>query len=211
MPGLGELPEHARLAAAAQDGWDEPQYREEAGVLPGVELSGTGTVSDRVWTGPGDHGHRHRRPRRRPRLQHPAALRPRPGVGPDPAGRGPRGRPSPRCGPTCSPSRCAGAHVDVVAEEHGHGFAADTTTTGYAAARWALATAWGSEPVDIGVGGSIPFIADLDRVMPGAAVLVTGVEDPDSRAHGTDESLHLGEFAKVCLAEALLLEALTPR
>jgi hypothetical protein len=47
--------------------------------------------------------------------------------------------------------------------------------------------------------------------MPGAAVLVTGVEDPDSRAHGTDESLHLGEFAKVCLAEALLLAALTPR
>ena len=104
-----------------------------------------------------------------------------------------------------------GARVDVVAEEHGHGFAADTTSTGYAAARWALATAWGSEPADIGVGGSIPFIADLDRVMPGAAVLVTGVEDPDSRAHGTDESLHLGEFDKVCLAEALLLEALAPR
>ena len=101
-----------------------------------------------------------------------------------------------------------GARVEVVAEEHGHGFAADTSSTGYAAARWALATAWGSEPADIGVGGSIPFIADLDRVFPGASVLVTGVEDPDSRAHGTDESLHLGEFAKVCLAEALLLEAL---
>jgi acetylornithine deacetylase/succinyl-diaminopimelate desuccinylase-like protein len=104
-----------------------------------------------------------------------------------------------------------GARVSVEPEEQGHGFAADTTSAGYAAARWALATAWGGEAVDIGVGGSIPFIADLDRVIPGATVLVTGVEDPDSRAHGTDESLHLGEFGRACLAEALLLEALTPR
>jgi hypothetical protein len=42
-------------------------------------------------------------------------------------------------------------------------------------------------------------------VFPAAEVLVTGVEDPESRAHGIDESLHLGEFARVCLAEALLL------
>ena len=42
-------------------------------------------------------------------------------------------------------------------------------------------------------------------MFPEAEVLVTGVEDPQSRAHGIDESLHLGEFAKVCLAEALLL------
>ncbi|MDT4988120.1 MAG: cysteinylglycine-S-conjugate dipeptidase, partial [Micromonosporaceae bacterium] len=31
------------------------------------------------------------------------------------------------------------------------------------------------------------------------------VEDPDSRAHGPNESLHLTEFARVCLAETLLL------
>jgi hypothetical protein len=35
---------------------------------------------------------------------------------------------------------------------------------------------------------------------------VTGVEDPYSGAHGPDESLHLGEFQRVCLAEALLLK-----
>ena len=40
---------------------------------------------------------------------------------------------------------------------------------------------------------------------PTVTILVTGVEDPDSRAHGPNESLHLGEFARVCLAEALLL------
>ena len=62
--------------------------------------------------------------------------------------------------------------------------------------------------MDIGVGGSIPFIADLLEVYPDAAILVTGVEDPDGRAHGANESVHLGELEKVVLAEALLLERL---
>ena len=57
----------------------------------------------------------------------------------------------------------------------------------------------------MGVGGSIPFIATFQQLFPGAAILVTGVEDPYSGAHGPNESLHLGEFARVCLAEALLL------
>ena len=55
------------------------------------------------------------------------------------------------------------------------------------------------------MGGSIPFIATFQEMFPHAAILVTGVEDPDSRAHGPNESLHLGEFSRVCLAEALLL------
>ena len=60
-------------------------------------------------------------------------------------------------------------------------------------------------PVEIGVGGSIPFIATFQDLFPGATILVTGVEDPDSRAHGPNESLHLGEFERACVAEALLL------
>ena len=57
----------------------------------------------------------------------------------------------------------------------------------------------------MGVGGSIPFIAAFHEAFPEAAVLVTGVEDPDTRAHGANEGLHLAEFERVCLAEALLL------
>ena len=82
----------------------------------------------------------------------------------------------------------------------------------YVAARSALRAAWdGVEPVDVGIGGSIPFIAEFARLFPASAVLVTGVEDPDSRAHGIDESLHLAEFARVCHAEALLLDLLADR
>ncbi|WGY04726.1 M20/M25/M40 family metallo-hydrolase [Nocardioides sp. QY071] len=70
----------------------------------------------------------------------------------------------------------------------------------------ALRDAWEAEPVDIGVGGSIPLIHLLAESFPEATVLVTAVEDPDTRAHGIDESLHLGEFRRACLAEALLLD-----
>ena len=57
----------------------------------------------------------------------------------------------------------------------------------------------------MGVGGSIPFIAEFLESFPEASVLVTGVEDPDTRAHGANEGLHLAEFERVCLAEALML------
>ena len=82
----------------------------------------------------------------------------------------------------------------------------DATGPVFDAARAAFRAAWdGTDPVDIGVGGSIPFIATFQEMFPEAAILVTGVEDPHARAHGPNESLHLGEFARVCLAEALLL------
>jgi len=76
----------------------------------------------------------------------------------------------------------------------------------YDAARAAFREAWdGTAPIDMGMGGSIPFIAAFQAAFPEAAVLVTGVEDPDTRAHGANEGLHLGEFERVCLAETLLL------
>ena len=62
----------------------------------------------------------------------------------------------------------------------------------------------------MGVGGSIPFIAEFLDAFPEASVLVTGVEDPDTRAHGANEGLHLAEFERVVLAEALLLRNLGP-
>ena len=64
---------------------------------------------------------------------------------------------------------------------------------------------YGVPPVDLGVGGSIPFIADLVREFPAAQILVTGVEDPHSRAHSPNESLHLDTFRHAVASEALLL------
>ena len=101
-----------------------------------------------------------------------------------------------------------GARVEVTLDDRGVGFAADAQGPVYDQARAAFRDAWGVEPVDIGVGGSIPFVAAFAERFPDAAILITGVEDPDARAHGANESLHLGEFEKVCVAEAVLLARL---
>ncbi|MCW2811711.1 MAG: dipeptidase [Friedmanniella sp.] len=72
-------------------------------------------------------------------------------------------------------------------------------------ARQAFTTAWGVAPVFVGQGGSIPMVADFSAAYPDATVLVTAVGDPHTRAHGADESLHLGDFAAACRAETLML------
>lgn len=64
---------------------------------------------------------------------------------------------------------------------------------------------WGKAPVAMGQGGSIPFIATLKTLFPEAEVLVTGVEDPDTRAHSPNESQHLGVLRKATAAEAVFL------
>ena len=105
-----------------------------------------------------------------------------------------------------------GAQLTFTAGELGEPTQIDATGPAYDAARAAFRDAWdGVEPVDMGVGGSIPFIAAFNEAFPDAAVLVTGVEDPDTRAHGANEGLHLAEFERVCLAEALLLHNLAQR
>jgi acetylornithine deacetylase/succinyl-diaminopimelate desuccinylase-like protein len=78
----------------------------------------------------------------------------------------------------------------------------------YRAAHDALAAAWGRPAIDIGVGGSIAFVTAYAAAVPGAEILITGVEDPDTRAHGANESLDLAVFERACLAEALLLDNL---
>jgi len=101
-----------------------------------------------------------------------------------------------------------GARVEVRLDDQGAGFAAAAHGPVQDQARAAFRDAWGVEPVDIGVGGSIPFVAAFAERFPRAAILITGVEDPDARAHGANESLHLGDFERACVAEAVLLARL---
>jgi cysteinylglycine-S-conjugate dipeptidase len=104
-----------------------------------------------------------------------------------------------------------GAHLEFSGIDKGNPFLVDTSGWAATVAKEAMAQAWGVAPVEVGVGGSIPFIADLVRQFPDAQVLVTGVEDPDSRAHSPNESLHLGVFHRAILTEALLLAKLNAR
>jgi acetylornithine deacetylase/succinyl-diaminopimelate desuccinylase-like protein len=98
-----------------------------------------------------------------------------------------------------------GAEIKFGAVELGKPFSLGESGWGKSLAEQALGLAYGESSVDIGIGGSIPFIAELERVFPEAQVLVTGVEDPDSRAHSPNESLHLESFQSAILAQLLFL------
>ena len=196
-----------RSGTASDLDFDEARLREESGLLDGVEVIGTGSLLDRIWAKPTATviG-----------IDAPSVARSSNTLVPTASA-----KVSIRLAPDENPLDAYaavqrhveanvpwGAKVDVHLDDQGSGFAADADGPVYDQARAAFTDAWGVEPVDIGVGGSIPFVAAFAEKFPQAAILVTGVEDPDTRAHGANESLHLGEFEKVCAAEALLLARL---
>ena len=92
-----------------------------------------------------------------------------------------------------------GAHVTVTPGDIGQPYAIDATGPVYDAARAAFRQAWGNEPVDMGMGGSIPFIAEFADAFPSAKILVTGVEDPGTQAHSINESLDIGVLERAAL------------
>ena len=101
-----------------------------------------------------------------------------------------------------------GAHIDVVAGQCGAPGRITLEGERAEAAKTAFREAFGVDAVEIGCGGSIPIVAEFADRNPDALVLVTAVTDPNSRMHGIDESLDLGDFAKAALAETLLLNNL---
>ncbi len=104
-----------------------------------------------------------------------------------------------------------GAHLEISDVDRGDPFLVETGGWAVAEAKDAMHQAWGVEPLETGIGGSIPFISTLVEIFPDAQILVTGVEDPDSRAHSPNESLHLGVFQRAILTEAVLLAKLESR
>ncbi|WP_141391309.1 dipeptidase [Cellulosimicrobium cellulans] len=197
------------LVTAAEPTVDyaEADFRADSSLLDGAALAGEGSIAGRLWTKPAiavigldapsvAHASNTLTPRATAKL----SVRLAPGQDPAAAMAALRTH--------LESNAPLGARVTVRDGEQGKPFLAPGDSDAMRAARWAFATSWGTDPVDIGVGGSIPFIADLLEVFPDAAILVTGVEDPDSRAHGANESVHLGELEKVVLAEALLLARL---
>jgi acetylornithine deacetylase/succinyl-diaminopimelate desuccinylase-like protein len=85
-------------------------------------------------------------------------------------------------------------------------YAASTQGSSFDAARRAYREAYGRNVLEIGAGGTIPFVAEFADAFPAAAILITSAgADPGSHAHSADESLHLSDFERVCLAETLLL------
>lgn len=80
------------------------------------------------------------------------------------------------------------------------------TPTGpaFAAADRAYQEAFGRPLTQIGIGGSIPFVALFGRRYAHLPLILNGVMDPKTGAHGPNESLHLGVFEKTIVASVHL-------
>ncbi|MBM7783982.1 dipeptidase [Tenggerimyces flavus] len=102
-----------------------------------------------------------------------------------------------------------GAQVTVREGDAGEPFALEASGPAYDAMRAAFREGFGVDSVEMGMGGSIPFIAAYSANFPNAEILcVSAGADPDTRAHGLDESLLLADFEKAAISEALLLAKL---
>jgi acetylornithine deacetylase/succinyl-diaminopimelate desuccinylase-like protein len=188
-------------------GPDPDVLRSDAGLLPGVELIGTGSIPERLWHKPalavlgmdapatGDASNV-----LLPRARAKVSLRLAPGEDEHAALKALTDH--------LTAHAVWGSTVEVTPGSIGGAFALEATGDVYDLARASFAEAYGNPAVEAGIGGSIPFIAEFARAYPGATVLVTGVGDPASRWHGIDESLDLAMWERACLAEALLLARL---
>ncbi len=183
------------------------RLREETGILDGVEFIGDGSVVERMWTRPAASVLAIDTTRIAdasntliPSASAKVSVRLAPGQDPAAAEEALRRH--------LVENAPWGAHVTVDPGQRGGPSAIELSGPHAQAAKDAFREAFGVAPVEMGCGGSIPIVAEFANRHPDATILVTAVTDPDSRMHGIDESLNVGDLVKAALAEALFLENL---
>ncbi len=185
----------------------EEELRSQAGALESVEFIGTGSLTDRLWMKPAisvlaldapavDEAINQLVPVARAKV----SMRIAPGQD--------AGAAMEALVAHIEQQPAWGAKVTVTPHESGDAFALSTDDSRVQAFSEAFADAWEHDVVEMGVGGSIPFVAAFSEAYPEAAILLTGVADPTSRPHGPDESLDLEELRRGILAEAIALRNL---
>jgi acetylornithine deacetylase/succinyl-diaminopimelate desuccinylase-like protein len=185
----------------------EGKLIETAQAVDGIELIGSGTLTARLW--------------RRPAISVLAVDAPPVTEAINQLVPAARAKISLRLAPGDDPKRAEqalirhleanapwGAEVTVTPGSTGDAFDLHPSGPAYDAYRAACEAAWGTETIDIGVGGSIPFVAAFSEQYPDASILLTGVADHLSRAHGPNESVDLGDLEKATLAEAIAFRLL---
>lgn len=186
---------------------EESDLRRNAGVLPGVQLMGRGELADRLWAQPAISVIGIDAP---PTSGAAQVLLP-----------SARAKISIRVAPGDDAERAFaavaghlvlqapwGARVSVHKAEEGQPHSIDSTGPAFESFRRACADSWGCSPVETGSGGSLPFVAAMAKAYPDTALLLTGVEDPESRSHAENESVHLADLQRCCVSEAMLLQHL---
>ncbi|MEV7879024.1 dipeptidase [Streptomyces microflavus] len=190
--------------------WDglqypEAEFRQDAKVLDGVELIGTGTVADRIWA--------------RPAVTVVGIDCP-PVVGATPSVQASaRAQVSLRVPPGHDAAEATklltahleshapwGARVSVEQVGQGQPFRADTSSPAYTAMAGAMRGAYpGQEMQSSGMGGSIPLCNTLASLYPQAEILLIGLSEPEAQIHAVNESVSPEELERMSVAEALFL------
>ncbi|MBA3416740.1 MAG: M20/M25/M40 family metallo-hydrolase [Chloroflexia bacterium] len=195
------------------DGDDVPEegFRAAAGVLPGVELIGTGSLASRLWTRPSVTAIG---------IDAPPVAGASNSLIPEA-----RARISLRIAPGSDPAASQqalmdhirasapwGVLVEVTPGELGNAFKAPTGGPIEGAARAAMREVFGRAVVSTASGGSIPLLGTLRTLAPEAEFVVWGAQEGQrSAAHGPNESQDLAELERMILAEARFLELLGER
>ena len=184
--------------------YTEAQLREDSGLLEGVSMIGEGSILDRIWTKPSitvigidAMSVAMSSNTLLPAIRAKISMRIAPGQEPETA--------LDLLRKHLLSHAPFGAKVEFGDIELGKPFQAADDGWAKQLANNSLSAAFGNDSVDIGIGGSIPFIADLLEVFPKAQILVTGVEDADSRAHSPNESVHVDTLRGAMVAESLFL------
>jgi acetylornithine deacetylase/succinyl-diaminopimelate desuccinylase-like protein len=188
----------------------EDEVREWAGVRPHVELIGKGSLTERMWTqaaidilGIDAPSTVEAANRLVPWAKAKISMRIPPGQDPDAAQKA--------LIEHLESNVPWGADVKVTPEGIGSPYALKAEGGAFEAMRRAMSEAFGRPPVDMGAGGSIPFVAAFAEQFPDAALLLTGAMDPTTNAHSENESVDLEDLRKTALAEALFLGYLAER
>ena len=101
-----------------------------------------------------------------------------------------------------------GVSVETACEACAPGWQIGPASAAFEAARQALEAGYGVPAVEIGCGGTIPFVGPFAEVMRGAPAILLGLEDPICNAHGENESLSLNDFDRSCRSAVHLYRAL---
>ncbi|MEU8946374.1 dipeptidase [Streptomyces sp. NPDC048489] len=186
--------------------YDEKAFRQDAKVLDGVELIGSGSVADRIWA--------------RPAVTVLGIDCP-PVVGATPSVQaGARALVSLRVPPgtdAAQATKLLQAHLEahtpwgarVTTEQIGQGqpFRADTSSPAYTAMAEAMGVAYpGEEMQSAGQGGSIPLCNTLASLYPQAEILLIGLSEPEAQIHAVNESVSPDELERLSVTEALFLQ-----
>ena len=181
--------------------YSDDEFRDLAEVLPGIPFLGSGSVAERIWSGPAgtvtgmdvlpvDHAVNAVVPHARAKI----SMRVHPEQDPVEAQQ--------ILMRFLEELKPFGVPLTVEAAGTGSGFAAKTDGPAYAAARDALAGAWGGETVMIATGGSIPLVNALQQAAPDAEILLMGTTDGFANIHAPNERVLVDELEKATTAEA---------